>query len=215
MAGALSEALGDIRARKGTLRQLDGSVCIADAALQPADIILSTTTAAASTVIRADTMSLVSHAALYLGNSQVIEAVESGVVLRSTAEALADDSAAIALRVKDLTAAQATSVIANAQSQLGKKYNVGGAVNAGSRPGSPTLGSGLRQLLLLFSFGVSETAIGLSTNYNGVWCSQLVLDAFWKAGVPIATVPSLSTPQDIVTAYVYSEQLTYVGHLKP
>lgn len=47
-------------------------------ALRPADIIVSTTNAAVSAVIRAGIGSSVSHSMIYIGGSTVIEAVERG-----------------------------------------------------------------------------------------------------------------------------------------
>lgn len=80
-----------------------GGCCIGDAALRPADIIVSTTGAAVSGVIRVGTGSPVSHAALYAGNGEVIEAIGQGVVQRGLDKALADDLLAVAYRAPHMT----------------------------------------------------------------------------------------------------------------
>lgn len=51
-------------------------------ALRPADIIVSTTDAAVSAVIRAGSGSSVSHSMISIGGGAVVEAVDAGVVVR-------------------------------------------------------------------------------------------------------------------------------------
>ena len=52
-----------------------GGLCISTAALQEADIIVSTTNATISQAIRAASGSVVSHAMIYAGNDQLLERV--------------------------------------------------------------------------------------------------------------------------------------------
>lgn len=59
---------------------------ISASTLRPADIIVSTTDAAVSAVIRAGSGSSVSHSMLYIGGGSVVEAVEAGVVRRPLAD---------------------------------------------------------------------------------------------------------------------------------
>jgi hypothetical protein len=80
-------------------------------ALRPADIIVSTTDAAVSAVIRTGIGSSVSHSMIYIGGSTVIEAVERGVLRRPLAEALGGAVLAIALRRRNLTEKQRADVV--------------------------------------------------------------------------------------------------------
>ena len=68
---------------------------ITQAEMQPADIIVSTGSGAVSAVIRTGSLSPYSHAALYIGNGEVIEAIGEGVVRQSLANALSDDTLAV------------------------------------------------------------------------------------------------------------------------
>jgi len=54
----------------------------------------------------------VSHAMLYIGNGQVIEAVQGGVVVRSLQSALSDASLAVAYRSTDMDVGQALVTMA-------------------------------------------------------------------------------------------------------
>lgn len=81
-----------------------GGVCLSDIGMNPADVIVSTTNATISGVIRADTSSSVSHAALYDGAGRVYEAIGQGVVHRPLMVALSDDTLAVVYRVRNMTA---------------------------------------------------------------------------------------------------------------
>ena len=104
-----------------------GGCCIADSALESADIIVSTTRARVSGVIRTGTLSTVSHAALYIGKGEVVEAIGAGVVRRGLTVALADDALAVAYRSPQMTPATARLIVHFAVSQLGKPYSIRGA----------------------------------------------------------------------------------------
>lgn len=69
-------------------------------ALQPADIVVSTTPATVSWVIREVTGAPFSHAMLYVGNGDVIEAIPSSVVPRTLNAALSEATLAVAFRVR-------------------------------------------------------------------------------------------------------------------
>src|SRR5689334_11123626 len=102
-----------------------GGQCIGADLLQMADIIVSTTSATVSAVIRTGTMSAVSHAALYIGAEQVVEAIGEGVVLRDLDLSLRDDRLAVAYRVPNLSPEQALRVRDYVGMNLGKPYSVG------------------------------------------------------------------------------------------
>ena len=80
--------------------------------LELADILLSTGSAAASVVIRAGTVSRYSHAALYIGNGQIIEAIGSGVTRQGIRDAMADDPGNASVARRPLTALVHDRIIA-------------------------------------------------------------------------------------------------------
>ncbi|TFI56449.1 hypothetical protein E2493_20165 [Sphingomonas parva] len=168
-----------------------GGNCLADTGLQTADIIISTTAAPVSGAIRIGTGSVVSHAALFVGAGMVIEAVEQGVVKRSLQESLAHAALAVAYRVPFMTPAIAAKVVKHADANLGSQYTTRGAILSADP-------------ILCRIAGAQPAAF---------FCSQLVIDAFHKAGVALTTMPAhCVTPQGI--AKIAIERLTYVGHLR-
>src|SRR5688572_6012988 len=87
-----------------------GGRSISARALGVGDILLSTTGEAISVAIRKLTRSEISHTTLYVGGGQVIEAIGSGVELRSITDAIADDSVVVAVRHPHLTSQEALQV---------------------------------------------------------------------------------------------------------
>jgi cell wall-associated NlpC family hydrolase len=168
-----------------------GGYSVGSNGLQGADIIVSTTKAGISLGIRVATGSVVSHAALYCGSGSVIEAIGQGVVSRSLDNSLADDRLAVVYRHPDMTPKISDSVIAFASKQLGKGYDLKGAIAADN-------------LILCSLRGAQPTAF---------FCSQLVIEAYKQAGLPLGTLPSQCyTPDDV--AKIGAQRLVYAGHLK-
>jgi uncharacterized protein YycO len=184
-----------------------GGVCISDVAMNAADIIVSTTNATISGVIRAETGSYVSHAALYDGAGQVYEAIGEGVVHRPLTVALADDTLAVVYRVRNMTSNAAAAVISFAASKVGKKYDAPGAIGGGMR---------YNPLVCVTVAGIIPCAVGAAGGFKSsdkFYCSQLVLEAYRQARVSFIDVnPNVSVPQDLVNAYSH-QKLMYVGHL--
>jgi uncharacterized protein YycO len=158
--------------------------------LHIADIILSTSSAAISMVIRGATSSPVSHTILYIGGGQVVEAIGDGIVLRTLHQALSDATLAVAYRHPSLSATQALMVRDFVGNQLGKGYGfVGAAVS-------------INKVLCL-----------MSGSKDRFFCSELVLDAYKHAGAPITySPPHCNSPGDIAMVAVY--KLSYIGHLR-
>ncbi len=183
-----------------------GGMCIAPAALQPADIIVSAGTGTVSAVIRAGTGSEVSHAALYVGGETVVEAVGEGVVRRSLGASLSEHYLAVAYRVAGITPRQAQAVV-NAAAGFRGAYDTAGAAGAGLAN---------RPVVCVLVFGIvpcATASMGGFKSSDKFYCSQLVLEAFRRAGASFITDnPNTSTPQTIVNAYSRS-RLMYVGHL--
>lgn len=168
-----------------------GGTCIMYAALQPADIIVSTTSAGISGAIRVATGSVVSHAKLYIGNNEVVEAIGTGVTRRTLDDSLGEDRLAVAYRYPHMTDGLAKSVINSALSNIGAKYSVKGAILAGDQIACRIVGP----------------------QPASFFCSQLVAEAFRQAGAPLTELPSQCvTPEGIVN--IATQKLTYVGHLK-
>lgn len=80
------------------------------AALEIADIIVSTTGASLSKAIRTATQSEVSHALLYVGDGLIVEAIGSGVDVRPIGDALIDANLAVAYRHSGMTPGKAMIV---------------------------------------------------------------------------------------------------------
>ncbi len=182
---------------------------VTQAALQAADVIVSTGTGAVSGVIRAGTLSRYSHAALYIGNGEVIEAIGEGVVRQSLADALRDDVLAVAYRRVGLSSSQASQVVRFAARQVGKSYDYGGVVGSSARTAGGTVGR-----VIFIPLGVIQGAAAVANMLSpdsSFFCSELVLRAFEDAGAPITFISAtMSTPSDIPG----SHRMSYVGHLK-
>lgn len=185
-----------------------GGVCVAASILQPADIIICTHAGFKPWVIRNVTLSEVSHALVYIGSSQIIEAVPPKVRQANVDAALADDTVAVVYRRKNMGPGQVQSVIAYLRRQIGADYDTLGAGGAGIH--SNLAACAVAGIILCVA--ANE---GLLASSKRFFCSELVLAAFREAGRPITnTHPNLSTPNTIVQAYS-SGVLDYIGHIKP
>ena len=187
MSGFLDGLVDHVIPRTIPLDPGRGGRSIGIDALALADIIVSTTTATVSGVIRVGTSSEVSHAALYAGDPGVIEAIGSGVVIRPLSIALADDVLAVVYRDPDVDASTGQVILNYASRYLGQPYSVRGAIGSALIP------------------------CRLNSRGSGFFCSQLVIQAYSEAGVPLTSLASQCiTPHDIVGIV----GLQYVGHLK-
>jgi N-acetylmuramoyl-L-alanine amidase/uncharacterized protein YycO len=192
-----------------------GGRSISEAALRPGDIIISTTPQASSIGIRVATQGPVSHALVYIGNGEVVEAIGQGVIRRPLQTALTDDTLAVAFRYPSITDAQAQQVcdFLMVQAQAGRAYNYVGLVDPLQvliqRQECALLpGDWLQQKCMAL-----QVRVPLGTGNNKFFCSQLVLEAYRQAGIPITKDdPVWHTPEDI--AQLAFTQLEYVGHLK-
>ncbi len=120
----------------------------------------------------------------------MIEAIKPGVVSRTLSDSLADDKLAVAYRHPDVTPQIGRAIVAYASAQIGKKYDL--------------VGAGLAQGVICRVRDDKQTAF---------FCSELVMEAFKQAGVPLGTLPSQCyTPGDV--AEIGIRRLIYVGHLK-
>ncbi|MEM7492206.1 MAG: YiiX/YebB-like N1pC/P60 family cysteine hydrolase [Pseudomonadota bacterium] len=160
---------------------------ISQSSLQPGDLILSTSAAWISKEIRGQTRSPVSHVAIYIGDGQVIEAIEGGVTIHSLTNALSDDYYAAAYRVDGLTPDDRQRMVRWLRTQEGRPYDTWGIV------GQVT--------------GASDYI-----NEEDAWfCSELTFAAYEHIEKPLTTTsPGDSTPGQILTL----SGVSYLGHLK-
>ena len=206
------------------LTPANGGKRITTAELLPGDIILSSTNGVTSLGIRLLTVSPVSHAALYLGNDDIAEAVGAGIRTRKMADFIADESTIVAFRHPGVRAEHADTMRSFAQAHAGKKYNVLGVVLQAPF----TLQRQYCELPLVPSLvrdacirGLAAIQLGVARN-DRFFCSQFVLAAYQGARLPLTTAdPLLISPADLlhmregdVPSVRIAQSLQYVGHLK-
>ena len=206
------------------LNPRNGGALVTAQVLQPGDILLSSTQGMTSAGIRLVTLSPVSHAALYVGNDQVAEAVGEGIRRRAVPQVLAEESTVVAFRHPGVEAQHVARMLAFVQETLGQKYN-----HLGVMLQAPfTVNRRLCELPLTPSLlrdfcvnGVGAVQLGLGRS-DRFFCSQFVLEAYRRAGLPLTdTDPRLLSPADLlhmregdVPSVRTHQALQYVGHLK-
>ncbi len=214
-----------INVQNKSLDPSNGGQLVSEKALQAGDIILSAANGINSAGIRAITLSPVSHAALYVGKGQVIEAVGGqGVRQRSVQEFIAEEATIAAFRHPKLDGVQTALIQKFAAQHVGTKYNTAGIVLQApftlqrkfcELPVMPAL---VRDACIR---GVAAIALGPVPN-DQFFCSQFILEAYKAAGLPLTDADSrLVTPGDLlhmrqgdVPSVKIHQALHYVGHLK-
>jgi hypothetical protein len=202
----------------------NGGLGVDAGALRPGDIILSAGNGLASLGIRLATMAPVSHAALYVGEAQVAEAVGEGIRRRGMDRVLEEESTVVAFRHPRVRDEHVERMQAFVQETVGQKYNLVGVMLQApfsidrklcELPLAPSL---VRDFCLQ---GLGAVHLGLGRD-DRFFCSQFVLEAYRRAGLPLtAADPRLLTPGDLlhmregdVPSVRSHEALQYVGHLK-
>ena len=202
----------------------NGGQLVDGTALKPGDIILTADNGLKSSGIRLATLSPVSHAAVYLGDSQVVEAVGEGIRRRTVADLLAEEVTVVAFRHPAITAEHINKMNAFATRHVGQKYNYVGIMlqapftierRACELPLVPSL---VRDFCIR---GVAAVQLGLGRN-DQFFCSQFVLEAYRSAGLPLTDAdPRLINPGDLlhmregdIPSVRIHQALQYVGHLK-
>jgi hypothetical protein len=213
-----------IQLQNKSIDPANGGALVNEKALQAGDIILSAANGINSAGIRAITLSPVSHAALYVGKGQIIEAVGGGVRQRSVQEFMAEEATIVAFRHPKLDGVQAALIQKFAEKHVGTKYNTAGIVLQAPF----TLERKLCELPILPALardacirGVAAIQLGPVPN-DQFFCSQFVLEAYKAAGLPLTDAdPRLVTPGDLlhmrqgdVPSIKIHQALQYVGHLK-
>lgn len=210
--------------QRKSLTPIDGGRLVRPEELLAGDILLSADPGLASAGIRLLTTSPVSHAAIYVGNGEVAEALRGGVRLRSIDRVLKEETVVAAFRHPLLDETHAQRMSEFAREQVGKPYDFVGVVmhapfalqrRVCELPGVPTL---LREACL-------STLATLQLIHGGddrFFCSQFVLESYRVVGLPITRArPHWVSPEDImhmragdVSSLPVDQPLLYVGHLK-
>lgn len=186
--------------------------------LQNADIIVSTTAAFISKAIRNVTGSSVSHAMLYIGDGLIVDATGHGVGVRPLAEAIFDASLAVAYRHPQMTPGKAMVIRDFAGQRLGNKYSVRGIVGQlGATVDNAVFcdANDVHRLTRKGNCQVTVKSVNMAiASDQQVFCSQLVVEAYQKAGLPLTkTPPSFTSPEELVRLRL-TDTIRYVGHLK-
>jgi uncharacterized protein YycO len=192
-------------------------------ALQPGDILLTSEPTFTSASIRLMTLAPVSHAAVYVGDRQVVEAVRSGVRVRELEEILAEATMVLVLRYPELTVEQAVLITEYAVNKSGVGFNFLGItlqipLSIGRRVCELPLVSPTWRDACIRGMGVLNH---LAASESQLFCSQLVLQAYRHAGVAVTAADArLISPADIlhmregdVSSVTIPKQLRYIGRL--
>ena len=207
-----------------TLRPGNGGQLVTADSLRPGDIILTAENGLNSIGIRLITLSPVSHAAVYLGDQQISEAVGAGIRRRSVESLLAEEATVVAFRHPNITAEQANKIKAFTAKYEGQRYNYVGVMlqapfalerRVCELPLVPSL---VRDFCIR---GIAAIQLGLGRN-DQFFCSQFILEAYRSAGLPLTDAdPRLINPGDLlhmregdVPSVKIYQPLQYVGHLK-
>ncbi|EPM7998649.1 TPA: YiiX/YebB-like N1pC/P60 family cysteine hydrolase [Vibrio vulnificus] len=164
--------------------------------LQKGDVILSTTNEAVSKVVKLATISNYSHARLYVGGEHIIEAIDPEVVKVKLVDVMKGDLYTVVYRYPGLSEAQKNKIMTYARKQIGKQYDLSGAIGSS--------GAGRAAV------GVLPTMANLISPESDFYCSELVAFSYKKAGVPLEWFSSQTTPKDLAN----NSKLIYIGHLK-
>jgi hypothetical protein len=213
-----------INVQNKSLDPSNGGELITPRVLQTGDILLSAANGINSAGIRAITFSPVSHAALYVGKGQIIEAVGEGIRQRSVQDFILDEATIVAFRHPKLDGVQAALIQKFAEKHVGTKYNTAGIVLQAPFTLErklcelPILPSAVRDACIR---GVAAIQLGPVPN-DQFFCSQFVLEAYKAAGLPLTDAdPRLVSPGDLlhmrqgdVPSIKIHQALQYVGHLK-
>ncbi|MCW7541939.1 distant relative of cell wall-associated hydrolase [Aquabacterium sp. A7-Y] len=199
-------------------RRIDAS------ALQAGDILLTAKGGLTSVGIRLATLAPVSHAALYLGEGRVVEAVGEGVRMRELQGFLDEEATAVAFRHPGTTAQTVAGLREFAQLKAGSRYGYVGVLlhapfSIERRVCELPLVPGLVRDFCMR--GVAFVQLGSGSD-DRFFCSQLVIEAYRHAGLPLTSANSRwISPADLlhmregdVPSMKVTQPLAYVGHLK-
>ena len=102
---------------------IEPAVIVERELLQPGDILLSADPTVVSVSIRAMTLAPVSHAAVYVGDGQIVDAMRWGVRVRELSDLLDESAFVLVLRYPELTAKEAAVIAGYSVNQSGTGFN--------------------------------------------------------------------------------------------
>ena len=147
-----------------------------ESVLKPADIILTTTDASVSKLIRLGTWSDISHARLYVQHCSVIDATSDGVHSNNTQRLFFEPNWPVhVLRLKEeLDPIIAKRICDYVRERIGAEYSTKNALMA---------------------------VVNLSDkNSHKQFCSRLVAKAYEEAGLPLVSNPDACTPANVANS---------------
>jgi uncharacterized protein YycO len=213
-----------LRFQTSAVAPRSGEAALTLDALQPGDIILTSAPTLRSVGIRLMTLSSVSHAALYVGDGRVVEAVGSGVHERPLDELLREENVALVLRYPKLSRDDQLKILDYARQKTGARFSYFGATlhlpfSVTRRVCELPLLPGAVRDRCLRSVGVLSYAAATESQ---LFCSQLVMQAYQSAGAPVTDADArLITPADIlhmregdVPSVSVRQPLRYLGFLR-
>ena len=173
-----------------------GGMSIDATALNPGDVIVTTSRGAVAAVIEAVTSGSVSHVMVYVGDDNIVEAIREGVREVSLTDALNGATLAVAFRRTGITSSAIDTLTANVRSAVGDNYNYWGVIQQ-----------------LLTEFSGSSWHVPIST--DSFYCSQLILTAFASTGFPLLSSGNVTAwPTNLIPTDDFGGSLLeYVGHL--
>jgi len=163
--------------------------------LEKGDIILSTTDGMLSRLVKFATNSKYSHARIYTGSERAIEAIDPIIVEDKLIDLISGDLYTAVYRHRNLTEVQRLQIVHYATQQLGKDYDLSGAIG--------TSNSGLLPIV------AAKIHNSLDAEYD-FYCSELIAFAYKNARTPLSQSSSQVTPRDLAK----NKNLQYIGHLK-
>ncbi len=176
--------------------------------LKQGDILVSTTNAIVSTIIRTGMHSIVSHAMLYIGDGLVIEAIGEGVKINSLQNNIETHGYknVMAYRYPSLTSNKATLIVSFAKRQKGKGYDFTGLAGAAESMDSLRMRENPMYATMFAPVAYGGQMIvhhfakqGTFDNNNKYYCSELVFDSYLKSGIILINDPPyMSYPQQII-----------------
>ncbi|MGC4115266.1 MAG: hypothetical protein QM765_11800 [Myxococcales bacterium] len=119
----VAASLPHVSFQNPALEPANGGRFVPASELMPGDILLTAANGITSIGIRLATLAPVSHAALYAGDGDVVEAVGEGVRRRSLDEVLAEESVVVAFRHPALDVQAAARVRSFALDKVGTRYS--------------------------------------------------------------------------------------------
>ncbi len=200
----------------GTFNKLDVAY------LKPGDILVSTTSATESSIIRMGTHSVVSHAMLYIGEGKVIEAIGEGVKIRLIEENINSRGYknVMAYRYPSLSSNKAELMVGYATRLKGKGYDFKALVGVAESSDALLMRANPYMAAVLNPIGYGGQMLvhhfaqkGSFNDVNKYFCSELVFESYQKSGVILMNQPPhMSYPQQIIDLGAKGS-LNYLGNL--